>query len=105
MLLLYFHVETSEEYGNKKSNLRRMNATAEYSRGGGWERYEVQRTAKRCDHDGHGKLVGFSLLLLSAVVLAARALPPTNEQTWNDKQSTRRSTRSSTDLHCVVPTY
>ena len=32
--------------------------------GGGWERDEVQRTAKHYDDAGHGKGVGFNLLLL-----------------------------------------
>ena len=37
---------------------------------------KVQRTAKRYDDDGDGKAVGLRLLLLAAVTLAARALPP-----------------------------
>ena len=44
--------------------------------GCGWERDEVQRTAKRYDDDGHGEDVGLRLLLLAAVIMAARALPP-----------------------------
>ena len=44
--------------------------------GGGWERDEVQRTAKRYDNDVHGKDVGLRLLLLAAVIMATRALPP-----------------------------
>ena len=52
----------------------------------GWERDEVQRTAKRCGDDGHGKYVRLRLLLVAAVNMAARAPPsPTNEQTSNDK--------------------
>ena len=47
--------------------------------GGGWERDEVQRTAKRYDNDVHGKDVGLRLLLLAAVIAAAKALPPQTE--------------------------
>ena len=39
--------------------------------GGGWERDEVQRTAKRYDDDGHGKGVGLRRLLLAAVLMLA----------------------------------
>ena len=72
--------------------------------GGGWERDEVQRTAKCYDDDGHGKGVGLRPLLLAAVTMAARALPPqTNRQTSNEKRHgakmlaalRRRTTRSS----------
>ena len=34
----------------------------------------------------HSIDVGFGLLLLAAVVKAARTLPPTNQQTANDKE-------------------
>ena len=34
----------------------------------------------------HSIDVGFGLLLLAAVVKAARTLPPTNQQTANDKK-------------------
>ena len=44
--------------------------------GNGWDKDEVQRTAKRFDNNGHGKDVGLRLLLLAAVIVAARALPP-----------------------------
>ena len=37
---------------------------------------QVQRTVKRYDDDGHGDNVGLRLLLLAAVILVARALPP-----------------------------
>ena len=44
----------------------------------------VQREAKRYDHDGHSKSLGLRLLLLliSTVILAARPLapPPQNER-------------------------
>ena len=43
--------------------------------GGGWESDELHRTAKRYDDDGHGKDIGLRLLLLAAVIMAARALP------------------------------
>ena len=43
--------------------------------GCGWERDEVQRTAKRYDDDGHGKDAGLRLLLLAAVVTAMTKLP------------------------------
>ena len=52
--------------------------------GGDWGRDEVQRTTKRYDDDGHVKDVWLRLLLLAAVMVAARALPPqTNRQTPN----------------------
>ena len=47
---------------------------------------KVQRTTKRYDDDGDGKCIGLRLLLLAAVVMAARALPLQNEQTSNDKE-------------------
>ena len=50
--------------------------------GGGWERGQIQRTAKRYDDDCDGKNVGLRLLLLAAVVMTAS---PTNEQTSDDK--------------------
>ena len=54
----------------------------------GWERREVQRTAKRYVDDCYRKkMLGLRLLLLAAVVVAARALPPqTNRQTSNDEE-------------------
>ena len=58
--------------------------------GGGGEIYESQRTAKRYD-DGHGKYVAVRLLLLAAVLMAARALPPLIEQTSNDKEKRHRA--------------
>ena len=52
--------------------------------GGGWERDNLQRTAKRYGDDGHGKGVGLRLLLLAAVIMSARSLPPqTNRQASN----------------------
>ena len=54
--------------------------------GGGWEREKVQRAAKRYDDDGHSKVSGLKLLLLVAVIMAAKALPP---QT-NIRQMTKR---------------
>ena len=55
--------------------------------GGDWGRDEVQRTTKRYDDDGRVKDVWLRLLLLAAVMVAARALPPqTNRQTPNDKK-------------------
>ena len=52
-------------------------------------RDEVQRTAKRCDDDGHGR--GLRLpLVAAAVVMVARAHPPrTNRQTSNTKEKRR----------------
>ena len=43
---------------------------------GGRERDAVQRTAKRYDDRSDGEDVGVRLLLLAAVMMAARALPP-----------------------------
>ena len=47
---------------------------------------EVQRVAKRYDNDRHSKVIGLRLLLLAAVIMAAKALPP---QT-NIRQMTKR---------------
>ena len=44
-------------------------------------KYKVQRTAKRYEDDGHGKDVGLRPLLIAAVIMVARALPPQNEPT------------------------
>ena len=56
-------------------------------RGGGWEREKIQRTGKRHD-DGHGKDVGPRLLLLVALVMAARAPPPQANRHRNKKRGT-----------------
>ena len=37
---------------------------------------KVQRASKRYDDDGHSKVIGLKLLLLAAVITAAKALPP-----------------------------
>ena len=56
--------------------------------GGGWEREKVQRAAKRYDEgDGHSKVIGLRLLLLAAVIMAAKSAPPTNEHMSNDKET------------------
>ena len=40
-------------------------------------RREVQQTnAKRYDDDGHSNVIGLGLLLLAAVIMAAKELPP-----------------------------
>ena len=70
--------------------------------GGGWERDQVQRAAKRYDDDGHGKYIGSRLLLLAAVIMAARAPPPTKEQTSNHKDK-RRGAKILAALHRVEP--
>ena len=44
--------------------------------GGGWEREKVQRAAKRYDDDDHNKVIRLRLLLIAAVNMAAKALPP-----------------------------
>ena len=44
--------------------------------GGGWEREKVQQEAKRYADDGHSKGIGLRLLMLAAVIMAAKALPP-----------------------------
>ena len=70
--------------------------------GGGWERDKIQRTAMLYDDDGHGKYVGLRLLLLAAVIMAARALPPqTNRQTSNDKEK-RHGAKVLEALCCVT---
>ena len=53
--------------------------------GGGWEREKVKRAAKRYDDDGHSKYIGLGLLLLAAVIMAAKALPP--QHASNDKET------------------
>ena len=58
--------------------------------GGGWERDELQRTAKRYD-DGHGEDAWLRLLLLAAVIMAERALPPhANRRPMAKKKGTAR---------------
>ena len=54
--------------------------------GGGWELDKVQRTAKLYDDDGVGKYVGLTLLLLAAVIVAAR------EQTNSRRMAKKRGT-------------
>ena len=44
-------------------------------------------TAKRYDVDGHGKEVGLELLLLAAVIMAARTVFPPHDQMSNAKQT------------------
>ena len=62
----------------------------------------MQRTAKRYDDDGHDKDDGLRLLLLAAVIMAARALPPqTNRQTSNDKEK-RHGAKVLEALCCVT---
>ena len=79
--------------------------------GGGWERDKVQRTAKPCDDDGHGKNVGLRLPLLFVVIMTARALPPQRRDVeWQRKEAQGENTRSSvscndTELHYVLSTY
>ena len=81
--------------------------------GGGWERDQVQRTAKRYDDGSHGRDVGLRLLLLAAVIRAARALPPhTSRRTSNDKEKRHTAkilaalmSCDDTELHCVLSTY
>ena len=59
--------------------------------GGGWEKYELQRTTKRYVEDGPGEDVELRLLLLVLVILAARALPPhTNRRRRTKKGGTGR---------------
>ena len=53
---------------------------------------KVQRTAKRYDDDGDGNDVGLRLLLLAAVTMAARALPPqTSRRRMTKKIGTGRT--------------
>ena len=69
--------------------------------GCGWERNKVQRTAKRYDDDGHGEDVGLRLLLLAAVIMAVRALPPqmNRRRMAEEKRHGNDYTRSSTSCN------
>ena len=55
--------------------------------GGSWERNRTQRTAKRYDDDGDGEDVWLRLLLLlAALIMATRTLPPqTNRRRMSKK--------------------
>ena len=65
------------------------------ARGRQGKRYTVQRTVKRYDDDGDGKDVGLRLMLLAAVTMAARALPPlTNRRRMTKKESRGKTTRN-----------
>ena len=56
------------------ANRKKYSRSCANTFGGGWEREKVQRAAK-C-YDGHSKAIGLRLLLLAAVIMAAKALPP-----------------------------
>ena len=64
----------------------------------------MQQAAKRYGDDGHSKDVGLRLLLLAAVILAAKALPPlTNirQMTKRLLQCCRYGVQMLADLRCV----
>ena len=67
--------------------------------GGGWERDKIQRTAMLYDDDGHGKYVGLRLLLLAAVIMAARALPA---QTSRCRMAKKRGAGRTHSQLCIV---
>ena len=67
--------------------------------GGGWERDKAPPTAKRYDDDGRGIDVGLRLILLAAVTMAARALPP---QTNRRRTTKKRGTGRNYSQLCVV---
>ena len=52
---------------------------------GEWER----RYSERHDDDGHSKGIGLRLLLLTAVVMAAKAPPPQNEHISDNERMTK----------------
>ena len=70
--------------------------------GGDWEGGQVQRTAKRYDDDGDVKDVELSLLLLAAVITAARVLPP---QTNRCRRTMKRGTGRQHSQLCFVYGY
>ena len=70
---------------------------------------EVQRTTKRFD-DGHGNYVGLRLLLLLAAVIVAARDPFSHKRTDDKEQEARGENTLSfascmdTELHCVLST-
>ena len=50
---------------------------------------KIQRTATCYDDDGHSKGIGLRLLLLTAVVMAAKAPPPQNEHISDNERMTK----------------
>ena len=80
--------------------------------GGGWERDKVQRTTTHYDDDGDGKDVGLGLMLLAAVIMAAKALPPQPNRRPMTKEKRRGATKLATlrrvririSIVCFLPT-
>ena len=70
--------------------------------GGGWERDELQRTAKRHDDDGDDKDVGLRILLLAAVIMAERALPPQNNRLQMTKKRNKYREKNLAALRRVI---
>ena len=68
---------------------------------GGWERDDVQRTAQRYDTSMTvaANMLGLRLLLLAAVAMGARALPP---QTNRRRVAKKRGTGRKYSQLCVV---
>ena len=64
-------------------------ALTSYEAAGKYIKYS-ERPTMRYDDNGDGKDVGFRLLLLAAVIIAARALPPQNKQTSNRRMTNNR---------------
>ena len=82
-----------------RSLVSRIRSSAD-NLGGGWERDEVRRTAKRYDDDGDGKYARLRLLLLAAVIMAARRALPS--QTNRRRMTKKRRTGRKYSQLCVV---
>ena len=65
------------------------------------EREKVQREAKRYDDDdGHIKISGLRQLLLAAVIMSAKALPPQTKNEQTEKHlSKHKSEKFNPDIH------
>ena len=66
-------MQLMDSFALRKNNCSRSCAN---KLGGDWERKQVQQTAKRYDDDHHSKYIWLRLLLLVAVIMAAKAVPP-----------------------------
>ena len=75
-------MQLMDSFALRKKNCSRSCAKLE----GDWERNQVQRTAKRYDDDRHSKYIWLRLLLLAAVIMAVKTVPPRT----NIRQMTNR---------------